>query len=94
VSYSVREFLEAAFGYAGLDWRKHVEIDSRYCRPSEVDHLQGNASKAHAKLGWTPRVSFIELVRMMVDRDLSLARRERMLFDSGYDVTGESASAK
>jgi GDPmannose 4,6-dehydratase len=87
-SHSVREFLEEAFGNAGLDWREHVEMDSRYFRPSEVDHLQGDASKARAKLGWTPKVSFTELVRMMVDGDLELARRERSLADSGYRVTG------
>ena len=85
-SHSVREFLDAAFDYAGLDWRERVEIDSRYFRPSEVDHLQGNASKARAKLGWTPKVSFQELVRMMVDQDWDLARRERTLSDSGYRV--------
>lgn len=93
-SHSVREFLETAFGYGGLDWREHVEIDSHYCRPSEVDHLQGDASKARAKLGWTPKVSFAELVRMMVDWDLNLARRERLLSDSGYDVPNGSASAR
>jgi GDPmannose 4,6-dehydratase len=86
-SHSVREFLESAFGYAGLDWRDHVEIDPRYFRPSEVDHLQGDASKAQARLGWRPRVSFTELVQMMVDHDEDLAQRERTLSDSGYLVT-------
>jgi GDPmannose 4,6-dehydratase len=85
-SHSVREFLEEAFGYAGLDWRKHVEIDPRYFRPSEVNHLQGDASKARARLGWAPKVSFKELVQMMVDQDGDLARRERTLADSGYQV--------
>jgi GDPmannose 4,6-dehydratase len=94
VSHSVREFLEEAFGYAGLDWREHLEIDPRYFRPSEVDHLQGDASKARAKLGWTPKVSFTELVRMMVDRDRDLARRERTLSDSGYYVATSSAEAR
>jgi GDPmannose 4,6-dehydratase len=68
-THSVREFLEAAFGHAGLDWEPHVEIDPRYFRPSEVDVLLGDASKAHEKLGWEPRVGFEELVRLMVDAD-------------------------
>jgi GDPmannose 4,6-dehydratase len=82
-SHSVREFLDEAFGYAGLDWRAWVEIDPRYFRPSEVDHLQGDASKARAKLGWRPKVSFIELVQMMVDHDRDFARRERAFATSG-----------
>ncbi|HLB08614.1 MAG TPA: GDP-mannose 4,6-dehydratase [Gemmatimonadaceae bacterium] len=85
-SHSVREFLEEAFGCVGLDWQEHVEIDSRYFRPSEVDHLQGDSSKARANLGWAPKVSFTELVRMMVERDLDLARRERALSDLGYQT--------
>lgn len=85
-SYSVQEFVEAAFGYADIDWKAHVEIDPRYFRPSEVDHLQGDSSKARAELGWAPRVTFTNLVQMMVDQDLDLARRERTLSDSGYRV--------
>ena len=69
-SHSVEEFLEEAFGYAGLDWRDHVEIDPRYFRPTDVDFLQGDASKAKRKLHWEPRVKFKELVRVMVDADL------------------------
>lgn len=80
-SYSVRDFLEAAADYCGIDWQKHVEIDSRYYRPAEVDFLMGDASKARAKLGWQPRVTFQELVRMMVDSDLEAARREAALRD-------------
>lgn len=76
-THSVREFLEAAFSYAGLDWRKHVEIDPRYFRPAEVDLLVGDATKAREKLGWAPRVRFEELVRKMVDADFALAKRER-----------------
>jgi GDPmannose 4,6-dehydratase len=68
-THSVREFLEAAFGYAGLDWEQYVEIDPRYFRPSEVDVLLGDATKARQKLGWEPRVGFDELVRLMVDAD-------------------------
>jgi len=69
-THSVRELLEESFGYLDLDWREYVEIDPRYFRPAEVDLLIGDASKAKRKLGWEPRVSFRELVRMMVDADL------------------------
>jgi GDPmannose 4,6-dehydratase len=82
-SHSVREFLELAFGHASLDWRKHVEIDPRYFRPSEVDCLRGDASKAQTKLGWTPKVAFTELVQMMVEHDFEVARGERALLESG-----------
>jgi GDPmannose 4,6-dehydratase len=84
-SYSVQEFVELAFGYAGIDWRKHVELDPRYLRPSEVDHLKGDASKARADLGWAPRLPFAALVRMMVDADHRLAVQERLLFDAGHE---------
>lgn len=70
-SRSVREFVEEAFSYAGLDWREHVEIDPRYFRPTEVDHLLADPSKARRLLGWEPRVTFRELVRIMVDCDLA-----------------------
>jgi len=69
-AYSVEEFLEHAFSYAGLDWRNHVEIDPRYYRPAEVDLLIGDASHAKQKLGWQPKVRFEELVRIMVDADM------------------------
>ncbi len=68
-THSVQEFLEAAFTYAGLDWRDYVKIDPRYFRPAEVDLLIGDFSKAKEKLGWEPTVRFDELVRMMVDAD-------------------------
>ena len=68
-THSVQEFLEAAFKYAGLDWREYVKIDPRYFRPAEVDLLIGDYAKAKAKLGWEPTVRFDELVRMMVDAD-------------------------
>jgi GDPmannose 4,6-dehydratase len=68
--HSVREFAELAFGHAGLDFEQHVRTDPEFLRPAEVDHLVGNASKASAKLGWEPRVSFQGLVEMMVDADL------------------------
>jgi GDPmannose 4,6-dehydratase len=69
-THSVREFLEEAFKYAGLDWKKYVEIDKRYFRPLEVEFLQGDASKARKKLNWEPKVKFKELVRMMVNADI------------------------
>jgi GDPmannose 4,6-dehydratase len=78
-THSVREFLEEAFGHAGLAWEDYVVIDSRYFRPAEVDHLIGDYSKAKAKLGWEPTVRFEELVRMMVDHD-----RERQLAEEHY----------
>lgn len=74
-THSVREFLDEAFGYLDLDWRDYVEIDPRYFRPAEVDLLIGDSRKAREKLGWSPRVSFPELVRMMVDADLEAARK-------------------
>lgn len=75
-SHSVREFVEKAFAHVNRDWQRHVTLDERYLRPSEVDHLHGDASKAREKLGWSPKVSFDELVTMMVDADLKLAERE------------------
>ncbi len=78
---SVREFLDEVFGYLDMDWREHVEIDPRYFRPSEVDLLQGDASKARRVLGWQPRVGFRELARMMVEADMVLAERERATND-------------
>ena len=83
-SYSVSEFLDLSFQLLGLDWRQHVEFDPRYLRPTEVDHLRGDATKARRELGWAPRVRFQELVRMMVEADLELARQERVLADAGH----------
>ena len=71
-THSVREFVESAFEYAGLDWKKYVEIDPEYFRPTEVDVLQGDAGKAERELGWKPKVRFRELVRLMVDADWKL----------------------
>ena len=78
-AHSVRDFLVEAFGYLGLDWQTHVEIDPRYFRPSEVDLLRGDATKARSVLGWAPKVSFQGLVRMMVDNDLARACEEQAL---------------
>ena len=71
-TYSVKDFLDEAFEYAGLDWKKYVEISEKYFRPAEVDLLIGDASKAKEKLGWKPKVNFKQLVRMMVDADCEL----------------------
>jgi GDPmannose 4,6-dehydratase len=78
-THSVREFLDEAFGYAGLDWNDYVKIDERYFRPAEVDLLLGDASKAKGKLNWEPTVRFGALVRMMVDHD-----RERRHTEEHY----------
>ena len=74
-THSVREFLEEAFSYAGLNWEDYVEIDQRYFRPAEVDLLLGDASKAKKELDWTPQVNFKQLVAMMVDSDMENVRR-------------------
>ena len=82
--HSVREFCAAVFGCLDLDWTEYVRFDERYLRPAEVDLLEGNASKARRVLGWQPKTSFQELVRMMVASDLELARQERTLVDNGH----------
>lgn len=87
-AHSVRDFLDVAGARLGLDWEKHVEIDPRYFRPTEVDYLMGDPSKARTLLGWKPEVSFRTLVEMMVDHDLELAKRETMLRDAGHQVAG------
>ncbi|HOG58394.1 MAG TPA: GDP-mannose 4,6-dehydratase [Anaerolineaceae bacterium] len=71
-AHSVRDFLDEAFGYADMDWHKYVEIDPRYFRPTEVDYLLCDPTKAKTKLGWEPKIKFHELVRIMVDADLEL----------------------
>ncbi len=73
-------FLDETFGYLAIDWHQHVEIDPRYYRPAEVELLLGDASKARRELGWQPRVTFRELVRLMTDHDLELAHREKALW--------------
>ena len=93
-THSVREFLDEAFGYLDLDWKEHVEIDPRYYRPAEVDVLMGDATKAREALGWTPRVQFKELVRLMVDHDMGLATRERAINErSGQTNTSSWGAA-
>jgi GDPmannose 4,6-dehydratase len=85
-SHSVREFLDVAGDYAGVDWREHVETDPRYFRPTEVEHLLGDPTKARERLGWTPKVGFQELVRMMVQHDLNASEQERVLTDAGHKL--------
>ncbi len=73
--HSVRKFVETAFAHAGLDPERHIRIVPRFLRPAEVEHLIGDASKAREKLGWAPRTTFEEMVRLMVDADLELLGR-------------------
>ena len=81
--HSVREFVEAAFARLDLDPDRYVVVDPRYFRPAEVDVLEGDATKARLALGWTPKVTFPDLVAMMVESDLRLAQQERALVDAG-----------
>ena len=76
-THSVREFLEEAFGLAGLDWRKHVVYEPRYLRPAEVDMLVGDSSKAERQLGWKPKTTFKELAKLMVEADIELLKAHR-----------------
>lgn len=85
-NHSVREFLDEAFGYLDLDWKEFVETDPRYYRPAEVDLLLGDASKARRVLGWEPKVGFKDLVRLMVDHDLELARMESVRKSVGQQM--------
>jgi GDPmannose 4,6-dehydratase len=78
-THSVREFLEEVFGHLDLDWQKYVELDPRYLRPTEVDCLLGDASKAKKVLKWEPKVTFKGLAQMMTDADMEIARREKII---------------
>ena len=71
-AHSVREFLQEAFGYLGMDWQEYVKIDPRYYRPAEVDYLLADTTRAQKELNWQPKIKFSELVRIMVDADLEL----------------------
>jgi GDPmannose 4,6-dehydratase len=86
VTHSVRQLLEIAFSSVGLDYRDYVEIDPAHLRPAEVHHLRGDYSRAERELGWRPRVSFQELVQMMVREDLS-----RLKNSSSHPPRRESA---
>src|SRR5512141_3106905 len=78
-THSVKDFVEAAFEYLGMDWKRYVKFDSRYCRPAEVDLLIGDATKAREKLNWQPKVRFKELMKIMVDADMEIAQQEAHL---------------
>ena len=84
-THSIKEFLDVAFTHAGLDWKKHVEIDPRYYRPAEVELLIGDYSKAKKQLGWEPKVKFAELAKLMVDADIKLLKDHR---EGRIKVTG------
>lgn len=75
ISHSVQDLIQVAFDHLGLDWEEYVKIDPKLLRPAEVDYLLGNAQKAKAKLGWQPRVTFEELIKMMTDSDLQLNQK-------------------
>lgn len=82
-AYSVRDFLAATFSYLDLNWEDYVKIDPRFYRPAEVDYLLGDSTHIQKTLGWEPEVSFEELVHMMVDHDMLLANREKVLLSAG-----------
>jgi GDPmannose 4,6-dehydratase len=83
-SISIRDFLGLTFGRLDLDWQKHVEIDPRYFRPAEVDHLEGDPAKGRRILGWEPKTDIRTLAAMMVDSDLRLAQKELVLREAGH----------
>ncbi|HVO67582.1 MAG TPA: GDP-mannose 4,6-dehydratase [Syntrophales bacterium] len=83
-THSVREFAERVFQKLGLDYRKHVVVDPKYFRPTEVDILLGDATKAAKKLGWKPKMNFESLIDMMIECDMELANKEKTLRDAGY----------
>jgi len=83
-THSVREFAERVFQKLELDYQDYVEIDPRYFRPTEVDVLLGDSSKAREELGWEPKVGFDQLIDMMIEADLELAKKESILVDAGY----------
>jgi GDPmannose 4,6-dehydratase len=93
-TYEVREFVEKIFGYLDLRWERHIEIDPRYLRPTEVEVLQGDATKARRILGWEPRVRIDELVRRMVEYDLELARQEKTLTEAGHVFTPRGVASQ
>jgi GDPmannose 4,6-dehydratase len=81
-TYSVREFVQTTFSILGLDWEQYIRLDPRYLRPTEVDLLLGDSTKAKKVLGWAPRVAFRQLVEMMVEADWKLARREKLVHEN------------
>ena len=91
--YSVREFLEEAFGHVDLNWEDYVEVDPQFFRPTEVEHLHGDPAKAKAQLGWAPKVSFKQLVSEMMEHDLQLAKQEKVLQDAGFTTIPKGAAS-
>jgi GDPmannose 4,6-dehydratase len=87
-THSVREFVEKVFSKLNLDYNKHVEVDPRYFRPTEVDVLLGDSTKARKMLGWKPKVSFEKLIDMMIAADLELAKKEKTLIEAGFQCNG------
>ena len=87
-THSVKEFVEKVFQKLNLDYQKHVIIDPKYFRPTEVDVLLGDSSKAKNILGWKPRVGFDQLIDMMIEADMEQANKEKTLFEAGYTSTG------
>ncbi|MHB1458776.1 MAG: GDP-mannose 4,6-dehydratase [Armatimonadota bacterium] len=83
ISHTVKELVELAFSSLDLDWTGYVVIDPRYYRPAEVDYLKGDYTKARESLGWNPRVSFEELIKMMVENDLEIAGNDRIVLEAG-----------
>jgi GDPmannose 4,6-dehydratase len=92
-THSVREFAEKVFARLGMDYRDHVQMDKRYFRPTAVNALLGDASKAQKKLGWKPKVTFEKLIDMMIAADMDLAKKEKTLLDAGLN-TGKRNSEK
>lgn len=91
-AHSVREFLDTAASILELDWKQFVETDPRYLRPTEVDYLLGDSAKIRNRLGWKPKLGFAELVRLMVDHDLELARQEQTLARAGHKLVVRGSS--
>jgi len=89
-TYSVREFASRVFSKLDLDYEQYVAIDPRYFRPTEVDALLGDPEKARKTLCWSPKVSFDQLVDMMIAADLELAEKEKTLVDAGFHCAGNS----
>ena len=89
-THSVREFAEKVFQKLDIDYHNYVEIDPRYFRPTEVDVLLGDSTKARKIFGWEPKVNFDSLIDMMIQTDVELAPREKTLLDAGYECTNRS----
>ena len=87
-THTIRQFLDYSFGHLDVDWSQHIEIDPRYFRPTEVNLLLGDASKAKDVLGWTPSTSCEELARLMVEHDLELAQQEAIAASHSTSRTG------